>query len=348
MRHICVISKRSAQNIEASIMSSPVRNHSTESSTISHLQDNSMQSFSMSDEYEPPRKKRVRAKLDHLSPHEKLARRKMKNRIAAQTARDRKRAKIDHLQEENRKLREENELLKSRLQMSTASDSATPLGESKDSGLCDIYPASENEECVEMDLLNVPAKSLECPQSPGSSTSGAYSASPAPASTDYLDSVVDETDENTIINDIIRLDRSLFSESGNDVSLESAELISVPQQQVQGTQCRSLSEENAVGWTSIQLMLLLIISRAHHLFYSRINCCATAPGNSNGYSRTFGNLYDYIQQTRCINYRRVAEAIISSKSNVRHQKMVALDFLCKFVYNDQLRSNNIHLKSCIK
>lgn len=328
-------------------MCSPVRNHFTESSTILHLHDHSMQSYSMSNEYEPPRKKRVRAKLDHLSPHEKLARRKMKNRIAAQTARDRKRAKIDHLQEENRKLREENELLKSRLQMSTSSDSAAQLGESKDSGLCDIYPASKNGS-VEMDLLNVPGKSLESPLSPGSSTSGAYSASPAPASTDYLDSVVDETDENTIINDIIRLDRSLFSESGSDVSLESAELISVPQQQVQDTQCRSLSEENAVGWTSIQLMLLLIISRAHHLLSSRIKCCATVPGNSYGYSRAFGNLYDYIHQTKCMNYRRAAEAIISNKNNVRQQKIVALDFLCTFVYIDQLRSNNIHHKSCIK
>lgn len=301
----------------------------------------------MSGDYEPPRKKRERAKLDHLSPHEKLARRKMKNRIAAQTARDRKRARIDHLQEENRKLREENELLKTRLQMSPASDNAPLMSESKDSGVSVIYPVSKNGG-TQMDLLNVPRKSLDCPVSPGSSTSGAYSASPAPASTDYLDSVVDETDENSIIDDIIQLDRSLFSESGNSVSLESAELISVPQQQVQGTQCQSLSEENAVGWTSIQLMLLLIISRAHRLYSSRINCCVTVPGRSYGYSRTCGNLYDYIHLTKCINYQRAAAAIISNKNNVRQQKLVALDFLCTYMSIDQLQSNNIQYKSCIK
>jgi hypothetical protein len=68
-------------------------------------------------EYARPRK-RTRANLDHMSSEEKMMRRKLKNRVAAQNARDKKRTRLDKMEDALRKMqdklraaKEENERL---------------------------------------------------------------------------------------------------------------------------------------------------------------------------------------------------------------------------------------------
>lgn len=80
------------------------------SSSFNSEEDESSSICSGKDNAAGPKQKRQR--LTHLSYEEKQQRRKLKNRIAAQSARDRKKDKFDILEENVRQLRDENEQLR--------------------------------------------------------------------------------------------------------------------------------------------------------------------------------------------------------------------------------------------
>jgi hypothetical protein len=293
------------------------------------------------DTMDVPKKKRVRARLDHMTPEEKQQRRKEKNRQAAQTARDRKRNRLEKLEEENQRLREENMRLRSAI-----------LGNSRDQSAVDCSLSAQPAAPIMPTILQITDSGVSDVDSKSASTfmsspvnsSHNYCTaanSPEPDDDNLINYIIERDNDVALVNEIQKLVSYVNGDHGDDVSIESAALINEPQQQVQDMSTGLQSADNSLGWTSIQLMLILMISRIHHRLSAKINCCQRAPTRSNDEMDPNNcNLYDYLLHTKCANFRRAAETIISNKTNVRHQRLVALDFVQKYLYNTNITQPN--------
>lgn len=58
-----------------------------------------------------------------------------------------------------------------------------------------------------------------------------------------------------------------------------------------------------------------------------------------------GNLYDYILQTHCIDFRRAAESIITNKNSIHQQRLIALDYVNKYLKFEHSRRLDIRTAS---
>merc|ERR1711860_68136 len=119
---------------------------------------------------------RKRANLDHLSPEEKLMRRKLKNRVAAQNARDKKRTKMEEMEAELLRLKnhakslecKNAELVGENQRLVAENDDLRSNCQSRIKGQETSSPLVAGQTPESAALINVPQQQEQvCPRSAG-------------------------------------------------------------------------------------------------------------------------------------------------------------------------------------
>jgi len=163
---------------------------------------------------------RKRANLDHMSTEEKMMRRKLKNRVAAQNARDKKRVKMDEMEDKIKRLEEENKLLmekqqglinlSQRLMKENEILSGKPSQEIEPTSFIKVEPQIfEDTDISQNHVLYVPPLSPESlPRSPSPSSSISSSTMTQHQRLSSLDSDGELTDSQS----------SIVSSDSSDVS----------------------------------------------------------------------------------------------------------------------------------
>jgi hypothetical protein len=182
---------------------------------------------------------RKRANLDHIDTEEKMMRRKLKNRVAAQNARDKKRVKMDEMEDKIKRLEEENKLLmekqqglinlSQRLMKENEILSGKPSQEIEPTSFIKVEPqVFEDTDISQNHVLYVPPLSPESlPRSPSPSSSISSSTMTQHQRLSSLDSDGELTDSQS---SIVSSDLSDVSSLVEQRSVEPAEPINVLQQ----------------------------------------------------------------------------------------------------------------------
>merc|ERR1719189_1326926 len=231
---------------------------------------------------QPPVRKR--ANLDHMSSEEKMMRRKLKNRVAAQNARDKKRVKMDDMEDRIKQLEEQNkrmlekqqELLafNQRLLKENAILSGKSYPDLESTSFIKIEPATFEETELRRDnVLYAPPLSPESlPRSPSPSSSIASSTMTQQQRLSSLDC---DDDSTPSLSSIVSSDCSNVSSLVEQRSVEPAVPINVLQQQelhrrLAGDEiCKSQDQDSnslldpstaALFWTCLMTTILPVIN----------------------------------------------------------------------------------------
>ena len=231
---------------------------------------------------QPPARKR--ANLDHMSSEEKMMRRKLKNRVAAQNARDKKRVKMDDMEDRIKQLEDQNkrmlekqqELLafNQRLLKENAILSGKSYQDLESTSFIKIEPTTfEETELRQDNVLYAPPLSPESlPRSPSPSSSISSSTMTQQQRLSSLDS---DDDSTTSLSSIVSSDCSNVSSLVEQRSVEPAVPINVLQQQelhrrLAGEEiCKSQDQESnslldpsttALFWTCLMTTILPVIN----------------------------------------------------------------------------------------
>ncbi|XP_028904531.1 LOW QUALITY PROTEIN: X-box-binding protein 1 [Ornithorhynchus anatinus] len=215
-----------------------------------------------------PPQARKRQRLTHLSPEEKALRRKLKNRVAAQTARDRKKARMSELEQQVVDLEEENQklLIENQLLREKTHDLVMENQELRQRLGLDALVTEEEGESKVNEVRTVAGSAERSTQTTCASAAG---AGPVVTSSDHLPMDSDSLDSSDSESDILlgildSLDPEMFLRYGD---VESACLEEL-EEEVCAEEPSSLpaSPSSSLGSPSAKLEAINELIRFDHVY----------------------------------------------------------------------------------